>query len=111
MRRLLDYDDLTKVKTYHHYDHASRKTHFEYVQDVEPVIENNKALQNDSSYSQAGMKKNRLHFASIPAVVQLKWYAEHGVKIWDKNDMPKIFRLLNDPEYRHLKVTDKKIIL
>lgn len=104
-KRLLDYDPLTGMKTYHHYDDTEDKTFVSYEQDVEPIIDRNKAAANDAT----GPMGDMVHVASIPSSIQLKWLVEHGVDITNKDHMPKVKRLLNDPEWRYLKV--RNIIL
>jgi hypothetical protein len=47
------------------------------------------------------------HYATIPAVVELEWKQKYGVTLEDPNDKKKIFQLLNHPDYRYLKVTNK----
>jgi len=92
-----------------HYDDITDKCHIEYKQDVTPLLERSKKLANDESYSKKGIKDDWWHFANIPAVIQLKWIQEYG----EKNDPmkpenePLLFRLLNSPEYRYLKATNK----
>lgn len=106
-KRLLDFDSLTGVATYHHYDHHTKQTIIEEVQDVSPFIERNKQAQiNDTKQ---GIKENWWHVASIPIGVQYQWMKEHGVNIWDKNHKKAMFKLLNDPDYRYLKTTTGKI--
>jgi hypothetical protein len=43
MKRLLDYDPATGLKTFHDYDEAEDKTFISYEQDVEPILDRNKA--------------------------------------------------------------------
>lgn len=104
-RRLLDYDPITGVETYHEYDEAEDKTYVSYEQDVEPLLDRNKRLQNEAQGSMGDM----VHVASIPPTIQLKWLIEHGVDLMNKDHMPGVKRLLNDPEWRYLKV--RNIIL
>jgi hypothetical protein len=109
LKRLFDHDPVTGVTEIFHYDHVTKDVHIETRQDVSPLIEQNKALQNDESYSQNGIKNEMWHFATIPIVVQLQWLQKYG----PVNDPMKrgneklLFRLLNDPEWRYLKATNK----
>lgn len=100
-KRLLDYDPATGMKTWHHYDEATDTEALEYEQDVEPILERNKALQADNEGKSMG---DGCHVASIPSSIQLKWLIEHGVDITNKDHMPGVKRLLNSDEYRYLKV-------
>lgn len=104
-KRLLDFDPLTGMMTFHDYDEVEDKTFISYEQDVEPLLDRNKAAQNDAT----GPMGDMVHVASIPQTIQMKWMVEYGVDIMNKDHMPKVKRLLNDPEWRYLKV--RNIIL
>lgn len=107
-KRLLDYDPMTGVASYHHYDFQSGNTVIEYVQDVDPYLENNKAQQLQDNAKQQ-IKNNWWHVASIPVGVQYKWMTDHGVNVWDKNHKKGVFKLLNDPDYKYLRTTTGNI--
>lgn len=98
----MDIDPMTGLKTYFVWDATEEKWSMEYVHDVEPCIEENKALAN-TDYSANGRKANWWHVAQIPVGVQLKWLKEYGVDLMDKNHWPRVKRLLNDPEWRYLR--------
>lgn len=108
-KRLLDYDPLTGITEYFHYDHQTDTSYVETIQDVEPILEGNKVLQNDDAYSKKGIKKDMWHFASIPIVVQMRWLAEYGSQDWPMRpgNEKLLFKLLNSPEWRYLKTTNK----
>jgi len=95
----------TKVK----YDHETDNIVVNRVQDVEPLLElNKKELNGDSMYgsqTNSGMRK----VASIPLVVIEKWKRELGVDVFNKDHMPKVKQLLNDPEYRWLRTHESNI--
>jgi hypothetical protein len=105
MKRLLDYDPFTGVTQYFHYDDMSGDWGIESVQDVEPIIDTNKAMQNDDNYSRDGIKNEFWHVARIPVTIQEKWLREDGIDIYNKDHWPKVKRKLNDPDYRYLKTT------
>ena len=70
-------------------------------QNVEPLIDHNKALQNEWDGFD---KKATFHrVASIPPILVEKWKNEHGVDFFNKDHWPKIVALLNDKEYEYLK--------
>lgn len=104
-KRLLDFDPNTGMKTFHSYDESDERTIISYEQDVEPILERNKRLQNEAS----GPMGDMVHVASIPSSVQLKWLIEHGIDLGNKDHMPGVKRLLNSNEYRYLRV--RNIIL
>jgi len=109
MKRLFDYDPLTGVTQYFHYDELTGNWGIESVQDVEPFLELNKALQNDPEYSRQGIKQSWWHVARIPILVQEKWLREEGIDIYNKDHWPKVKQKLNDPEWRYLRTATGKI--
>jgi len=107
-KRLISYDPLTGLETYHSYDDLEDKTIISYESDPTPVLEVNKKLQNNTDYSKDGIKDEFWHFASIPVQVQMDWLINFGVDIYKKDDAQKVFKLLNDPDYLYLKTTTGK---
>jgi hypothetical protein len=101
-RRLIDVDPLTRVATYHHYDHSTEETVLESVQDVAPIVERNKALQNADDKGWAPSRELR-RAATIPDIIILKWRNELGIDVFNPDHWPAVKRLLNDPEWRHLR--------
>lgn len=76
------------------------------VQDVEPILEENKRLQNSGDGYSPGRQMRRV--ASIPHAVVEQWMRE-GVSIFDKNAMPEIRRRLNDPENLFLRTSPGRV--
>jgi hypothetical protein len=107
-KRLLDFDPLTGIKTYHHYDHKTKITRIERVQNVEPILEYNKELAK-TDHEKQGIKRSWWHAACIPIVMQEKWLNEHGVDIYNRDHWPAVKRLLNDPDYRYLRTGSGKL--
>lgn len=99
-KRLLDFDPLTGLKTIHEYDHATGETLLHYEQDVEPLLDANKAAQNE----QHGKMGDMVHVASIPVSVQLKWLVEKGVDVLNPDHKQAVAKLLDSNEWRYLKV-------
>lgn len=99
-KRLLDFDPVTGLKTFHSYDASEDKTIISYEQDVEQILDANKRAQQENT----GKMGDMVHVASIPCSVQLKWLIEHGVDITNKDHGDGVKRLLNSNEYRYLKV-------
>ena len=104
-RRLISRDEQLGLSVYHEYDEQTNETRIIHIGDVDDVLEHNKVLQNDSDYSKKGIKQEFWKYASIPAGIQVKWLVEHGVDIWNKDHYAGISKLLEDPQYRHLKCT------
>ena len=104
-KRLLDYDPVTGLKTFHSYDETEDKTYISYEEDVEALLDRNKRLQNEAQ----GSMGDGVHVASIPQTVQMLWMTKYGVDLMNKDHMPAVKRLLNSSEWRYLKV--RNIIL
>ena len=77
----------------------------ETIQDVEPILERNKALQGTPQKSDWGRE-----VADIPNVILLDWLNEeyrrgnHSMKLFDREFMALVKRKLDDPDWRHLRV-------
>ena len=67
--------------------------------DVEPVIEANKRAHLDGD----GKGRNGWHAASIPAHLADKILLETGVNVLKNEHWAETKRLLNDPDYKHLR--------
>lgn len=106
-KTLFDHDPLTGMTIWWHENELTGEVAFEYEQDVEPILEENKALQNMDEVTKQGFKNEFWRYASIPNGIQMKWLLEEGLDVYDKNAWPQVMRKLNDPEYRHLKTTGK----
>jgi hypothetical protein len=114
-KRLIDVDPITGLQTWHDYDEASDKTFIYECQDIEPLVEHNKVLQNHqgghamgkNDYFRKGVKNSWCHIANIDQITQIEWRRKFGVNIflWGKCDWTtkRMKRLLNDPDYRHLR--------
>ena len=76
-------------------------------QDVETILDINKAITLDEDISKRGIKAGWWHYATIPNIIIEKFRTEHGVDFFNKDHQKAIFRLLNQPEYRYLKTTTK----
>lgn len=108
-KRVVDYDPYTGITTTFDYDHSNDITIIGREQDITPALERNKMLQNDDQYSKDGIRDSWWHEAFIPNIIIEKFKNEFGVDIFNKNDIKKVKQLLNDPQYRYLKTTAKKI--
>jgi len=108
-RRLLDYDPLTRESVYVDYlgDGVMELYH---EQDCRPIIEANKSRQADKTKFKRQMRKpsDIWHYASIPNIVIHKWKKELGVNLFDRNHEKKVMELLNSPDYKWLRTSDKK---
>jgi len=109
-RSLISIDPFTGIKQYHDYDAETDTSKFISVGDAEPALELNRRIKNEVDVDN-GIKKSWWPYASIPAIFQVKLMAEKGINIWKREDGPRLSRVLEDPEYSHLKLTRKRHII
>jgi hypothetical protein len=106
MRKILDYDPLTKEEVWWDSDVAQNKVTITHSQDVEPHLNLAHALAMDEDRSNKGIKKDMWHYAKVPNIIIMEMKQKHGVDFFDKNDWPRVFHLLNT-EYSRFKTTHK----
>jgi len=104
VKRLLDADGGV-VSTFH-YDEGEETTTVSVAQDVEPILDANKAAQtlNDGYSPDRTLKR----IASIPLVTVQQWMKDDGVNFLalPKHEKQKYLRRkLNDPDYRWLRTS------
>ena len=102
MKRLLGYDYLTGLKTFHEYDHQTKMTTIAYEHDdVSPVLKWNQDLANAGLADK--QKNNQMwHAATVPESVILQWRTQ-GVDIFKEEHWPMVRKKLNDPEWAYLR--------
>ena len=105
---LLDRDPVTRTNEWFIPGDKPGSFSIQTVQDVEPILERNKALQNESDKGWSRSREWR-RAASIPNVVALQWMKQYGVNIWDKNHARAVKRLLNSSEWRWLRTAPGKL--
>lgn len=104
-KRLLSYDPVTGLETWHSHDSLTDETTISYTADSTPILEKNKRMANNADYGKSGIKEEFWHYATIPVAVQMDWLINKGVDIYNKDHNKKVSALLNDPDYRYLKTT------
>ncbi len=93
------------------HDAQADELHVERVQDVEPILEANKADFNSApGLGSQRFKKPMVHAARIPLIVIEQWMKE-GINIFDPSpEMKKKVRdKLNSAEYAYLRTTPGRI--
>lgn len=99
---------MSDIATRTHYDAAERAFIFERIQDCEPILERNKALQNER---RADSDWGR-HIASVPNVILERWIKEDGVNLLAlpaQEFGALIRRKLRDPQWAFLRTNSKPI--
>lgn len=105
--RHLDYDAFSGMETLFHYDALTDTTVLEYRQHNLQEQLDQTAIARQSSWENRHARKDDgigNLYAHIPNWVQMKWFTELGVKVWDKNDWKKVMALINSPEWSKLKI-------
>lgn len=108
MKRLVDVDSLSGMQTWHEYDPSTDTTIIKTVEDVEPALDHNKALYNESDGGWSPTKEWR-RVASIPASIILKWKVELGIDVFNPNHKLAVQRLLNSSEWLYLRTAPGRL--
>jgi hypothetical protein len=92
-RRLFSHDPVFGVTKFWHYDESSDTAVIETVQDIEPLLERNKALQNNQT------RLDRWGEGRIAASIPMSEYAQL-LADGRAHDQAALRRWINDPENR-----------
>ena len=100
---LIDADPATGLRKWLGYEAEGDQVLVAYDQDravTDAIVDANKTAQAESF----DRRSDFWHAAHIPVGVMYEWKVRHGVDAWDPNHRPGVMRLLNDPDYRYLRV-------
>ena len=64
-------------------------------------------LKNDTELTKRGIKEGFWKYASFPVIFQYKLLIKEGVDIYKQEHGERLSRLLENPDYSHLKTTTK----
>ena len=106
-KRLLDYDPIYGVSCYMEYQPADQRVVLTHEQDVSLILDANQRDRNDTGKTSRGIKQDWWKYASVPAIVEIEWMQKYGVQLDNPAHKQKIFELLNHPDYKYLRCTDK----
>lgn len=98
--RLFDVDPLSGMRTYFSTSDGGDTWNFRREQDLNPVLDMNKAAQQETM----DKREDVWHAAHIPPLIIYEWLTKHGVDLYNSNHQDGVKRLLNDPDYRYLRV-------
>lgn len=111
---LLEVDPWTGVRTLVDYDEMTDSLTVRREQDVGPILERNKALQTAGAPER--FRDDDINWrlqASVPNIVQEKWYRDHGVAVWKANEDPDqmaaVIKLVNSSDWRWLKTVPGRV--
>jgi hypothetical protein len=74
-------------------------------QDVQPIIDHATAIRNSGLAEKKARKTDFLHYATIPAHVELEIKEKYGISIYDKHETKKLLQIINR-DYPYLKTTE-----
>jgi len=80
----------------HKYSEEDGRAYIETVQDVQPIIDDNKRAMVDNRHAKFNRPMNKV--ASIPLVIIEQYWNEHKIDLM--NDEAALRQFLNDPENR-----------
>lgn len=98
------------VETRFHVDRSDNRIIAQRIQDVEDILDRNKALQNEQQTRGASWH----HCASIPNVILERWLNEEyargnvSLRLFTPEFDALVWRKLRDPDWRWLRTTDKQ---
>ena len=88
-----------------HYHNPTGEFAIEHIENIQPLIDQNKKLQNEDHSVRDEFRLS----ARIPMTVVYEWKNTFGVDIYNKNHAQAVKKLLNSPDYRYLKTTNRTI--
>lgn len=101
-KRLLDYDALTGIETWHHYDSLTDESIVESKGDATHGLDHATYLRNTES--ERKVDKEFRHYAHIPPSVLVQW---HGMGV-DTSNADELVKMVNRPEWAYLKTTSMR---
>ena len=78
-------------------------------QAVAPLLAQNRALASGDRADGYSPSREWRRIATIPIVVQLQWKQQYGVEVWNRDHLPAVKRLLNDPDWRWLRTSTGRV--
>ena len=75
------------------------------IQDVEPVLEENKRILRNAEEGNGGYTQDRSmqYVAQIPTILLEKWLREEHIKYWEPEGWAKVIEKLDDTDYKFLR--------
>lgn len=106
-RRLLDYDPITRITTTHEYDYANKRNVTGHFQDVEPILDFNKAIKSHGHNGMIDKEVGLRLVARVPLTLLYKWAIETGTQLGTP-EFHEVMRIrLNDPDFRHVRTNEE----
>jgi hypothetical protein len=96
---LLDFDPMSGMKEWISTDEDTGQIRVRYEQDISATLDDNRTAEAEGF----DRRSDFWHAAKIPNIVIMEWAVKHGVQFWNPAHQDGVKRLLNDPEYKHLR--------
>lgn len=80
----------------------------QFIGDSQPTLDQNQRIRNGFDH-QKSRKKGWELIASIDCAIAYLWLTKYGINVYNKHHLPRIVKLLNDPDWKLLKTTDEVI--
>lgn len=76
--------------------------------DPQPTLDQNARIR--SGFDHRKSRKNGWELiASIDNTIALLWLTKYGIDVFNKHHMPKIIKMLNDPDWKLIKTVDETL--
>ncbi len=87
------------------YNEATDQMTITHQQDVEPFLKMAAERRASAEYTKHGMKRDLVHYAILPEVIQVEMRDKYGVDVDNRDHWPAVFKLINTV-YPKFKVTE-----
>lgn len=101
---ILDHNPLTGESVYFSFNDHDNQVVITHEQDVTQHLRAASEMAADTQLTKDGISHDMWHYAHVPNNIIVEMKQKHGVDFFDRNDAPKVFKLLNT-EYARFKTT------
>lgn len=99
----LDFNPVTKVRSWFAPDRDNKRNVIRYEQDVEPILDANQETMNNGHRGWVDAGKTLKLVARVPIVLLYQWAQETGTKVGTP-EFQEVMRIrLNDPDYQKVR--------
>lgn len=84
------------------------KASLQFIGDCQPTLDQNHRIRNGFDHRKSRAKGIEL-VASIDNTIALLWRTKYGIDVYNKHHMPRVIKMLNDPDWKFLKTVDETI--
>ena len=88
-----------------HWHEPTKEMAIEHIENIQPLIDSNKKLQQEDHHIKDEFRLS----ARIPMTVYYEWKNKYGVDLFNPDHKEGVRKLINSPDYRYLKTTNRRI--